>query len=55
MALNDGVRENHEDGARENSFVAPTPQVSYMSSTIPLGLTLRMEGREGGSLHLGGE
>ena len=55
MALDDGIRGNPEDGAREDSFVAPTPQVSYTLSTIPFGLALRMEGGEGGSLNLGGD
>ena len=55
MALDDGILGNPEDGAREDSFVAPTPQVSYTSSTNPFGRALCMEGGEGGSLHLGGE
>ena len=55
MVLDDGVFGNPEDGAREDAFVAPTPQVSYTSSIIPLGLTVRKGGGEGGSLHLGGE
>ena len=52
MACDDGHRGDLEEGAREDAFVAPTPQVSYILSTILMDLS-KQGGRRGGALHFG--
>ena len=52
MERDDGDRRDPKDGARKEASIAPTPQVSCISSTLLMDQSKRGRWR-GGALHFG--